>query len=166
MNLSEILAGIVALGTLAVLVAFVGKIAQSMVSQWRLRGWRDPLATWGVVLPTSLVEFYQSSAATRYELCLSQSNGEQERVWFIGSFIPLTKLDLQEWINSTNLPGIPIASDWNKGVYYLPFAELRKGGPCPVLHRDLSGAWPITDSLVAQTIQEFVEFREVQPPDE
>ena len=63
------------------------------------------------------------------EVYLAAPGPGPSRPWFFAYFIPLTVRDLAEWIKITNVPGLPVAVDSDKGTYYLPFSGLRSGSP-------------------------------------
>src|SRR5690606_11918060 len=72
----------------------------------------------GFPAPVSLIEFYTSwPHLEKVEYYLVNSSTDQN--WFIGGFEPLSRMDAHEIIRSTLAPGIPIANDMDKGVYFL-----------------------------------------------
>lgn len=177
MTLRDVISGLCLLTIFAALVGVVWGVIRSLISDVRRRGWQDRLAQprpeevearWRVRLPRVLVEFYRSRLAERWGDFYPAPPTTEHPRWFIAQFIPLTRRDLGEWMTSM-VPGIPIALDGNKGFYYLPFEQLRGGGSCPVLHRNLGGRWPSTDTVVAPSVEEFVQFQVEEPscePDE
>lgn len=173
--LRDVITGLFLLAVFAALVGVLWVIIRSIIAERRLRGWESRLAQpcleeveakWGVRLPRVLEEFYRSGAAERSEFYLVPPGADRGPRWFVNGFIPLTVRDISEWIRGIDLPGIPIALDGDKGFYYLPVEALRGGGPCPVLHRDLGGRWPFTDAAVAPSVEDFVQFRALEPSGE
>ena len=39
--------------------------------------------------------------------------------WFIGGFMPISKVDIKEWLNVSGDHGLPIANDMNLGTYFV-----------------------------------------------
>lgn len=172
--LRDVLTGLFLLVVVAALVGFLWAVVRSIIAERQLRGWKDRLdqpcleeidAKWGVRLPRVLEEFYQTGAAERSEFYLVAPGADRGPRWFVMGFIPLMVRDIGEWMSGM-VPGIPIALDGNKGFYYLPFEALRGVGLCPVLHRNLGGRWPFMDTVVAPSVEAFVQFQAVEPGDE
>jgi hypothetical protein len=71
----------------------------------------------GIPVPANLVDFYRrDSRVTGDGLTLRAQDG---REWEIGGFNPLAVQDVSEWRKVSRVPGIPIATDILKGVYYV-----------------------------------------------
>jgi hypothetical protein len=143
------------------------------ISEYRTRGWKNRLpypelaeleARWQVRLPRQIEAFYRTGGIVeREEVYLAARSAGDSLRWYVACFIPLTVRDLAEWMRATNLPGLPVARDAGKGVYYLPFSSLRGGGT-RVLLRD-----PIKrgdDIEVAPSLEEFLRFVPVEVDDE
>lgn len=147
----------------------------SVISKWRTRGWQKRLrqpqveivaAHWQVRLPAALDSFYRNSDAIELEeFCLTRSVSPPAAKWFVHGFIPLTVVDLLEWIKITGVPGLPIATggEDGKSTYYLPFESLRHGFPTPVLIRSAGG---LPDVEAAPTIEDFTQFQPIDDADE
>jgi len=174
MTVLEIIAGLVALACLAgclfVLWVFIFSV---IVSEWRTRGWQSRLAQprleevedeWQVRLPRALEPFFRSSGVVECFECYLAPPGAERMRWYVEHFIPLTKRDIAEWIKVTAVPGIPLASDGSKGIYYLPFEALRRGEPPPILLREPGPGG--NDREVAPSVEDFVRFQPVEVPEE
>jgi len=68
--------------------------------------------------------------------------------------------DVDEWMEVTGVPGIPIAIDDSKGTYYLPFGPLRRGDSAPILLRAPGPSR--TDIEVAPSLEDFLRFQPVE----
>jgi len=119
---------------------------------------------WGVKLPASVEAYFGSPAVDRGDFYLAPPGTSQAEWWYVAQFLPLTRRDLSDWISITNVPGIPIALDADKGAYYLPFEKLRKHLPPPVLLR-LPGRKG-EDRQVASSFEEFAAFEPRDAPPE
>jgi hypothetical protein len=174
MMVLEVIAGLVVLaicaGCALMLWAF---LRFGIVSEWRMRGWRGRLgrprldeveAEWQVRLPRALDPFYRSSGVVERGECYLGPPGAGRPLWYVAQFIPLTRRDVAEWMKVTGVPGIPLALDDSKGVYYLPFAALRCGEPPPVLLREPGPAGQ--DREVAPSVEDFVRFQPAEVPEE
>lgn len=159
---------VVLVGLLAVYVRF------SVISERTTRGWQGRLAhprrkdvedEWNVRLPPALDEFYQESGIVeRSDFYLAPPDDAESRRWYIASFIPLTARDCAEWRRVTAVPGIPLALDEDKGLYYLPLELLRLNGTAPVFLRKPGMTSP-EDICVAPSVDEFARFRPVEASD-
>jgi len=119
-------------------------------------------AKWNVTLPRALEALYASSLVESTEACVAAPGADQEHTWNIYKFNLLTSYDLSERLKITRVPGLPIATDEDKGTYYLPFKDLTDGGTPPILLR-LPGQ-KREDLQVASSIEEFMKFERREPP--
>jgi len=167
MTLKEQIATWFAYFIIAVLCLFLAVIVRfGILSRLRARGWRKRLrhpkmaeveSEWGVRLPRALEPFFESKIVDRFEFYLAPPNSDRESEWwYVAGFIPLTPQDIAAWIATTKVPGIPIADDGSKGVYYLPFDQLRQGKPPAVLLRP--PGWQPKDIVVASSVEQFIRF--------
>lgn len=163
-----IIAGLVILAIIPTLFGVLWiYIRFAFISEHRLRGWESRLAQprlaeveskWGVNLPRSLETLYRSGGvAEQSEFDLVPPGEDSPQRWYIAAFIPLTVRDVAEWIKITRVPGIPLACDGCKGIYYLPFDALREGSSPPVLLRE--PGWCTKDREVAASVEDFVRFQ-------
>jgi len=113
---------------------------------------------WGVELPDSLDAFYRSDAVARTEFILKPAGEPDGEGWYISGFVPLTIRDITEELAASKVPGIPLAHDAARGIYYLPFAALRRG-ESPVLLRNLERR---SDTTVAPSFDEFTRLEAEQ----
>jgi hypothetical protein len=107
----------------------------------RTRGWQDRLlhptppeveARWKVHLPPSLEMLFRADWIQRRDFYLAPFRSRRSEWLWIDHFIPLTARDVSAWLVLTSVPGIPIAMDGHDRAYYLPFADLRRGGQVSV----------------------------------
>jgi hypothetical protein len=97
----------------------------------------------------SLVNFYRNwphLEKTEYYLVDSLKKAN----WFIGAFMPLSKIDAREWINVSGKHGVPIATDMNKGTYFVTSA-----GAIELWSPNVEGG----QAKVADSIEELMQFR-------
>lgn len=158
---------------IATLCLFLGVIVRfSILSSFRARGWRrrlrDPKiaeveSKWEVQLPRTLESFFRSDMVERCEFYLAPPGSDRESEWwYVAGFVPLTCRDVTDWIKTTRVPGIPLADDGSKGVYYLPFDQLRQGEPPSVMLRPAGRR--AKDVVVASSVEEFVQFEPKAAP--
>jgi hypothetical protein len=83
------------------------------------------------------------------EFCLLDTSQTPPVRWWVNGFIPLTRLDTQEWKTITGVPGVPIATDIEKGAYYVS-----KDGTVRLQSPNV----PKGDILVAPTVAVFRKF--------
>ncbi len=168
MTVQVIIAGLVALtlsaGCLLVLWVFV---RFTVISEWRSAAgraasrspaWRNWRLSGTFDCPP--LEAYYRSGVVEHGECYLVPPGVEDQRWYVVHFIPLTKRDVAEWMKITAVPGIPLALDDSKGVYYLPFAVLRRGEAPPVLLREPGLAHQ--DREVAPSVEDFVRFQSVE----
>jgi hypothetical protein len=148
----------------ALLFVLWGIIRFSVVSPFRTRGARDrmrrpdPDGIEGLVgfpVPAPLVGFYRSwPHLEKSEFFLvDPATG---RDWFIGGFQPLALVDAKEMIAASRVPGLPIAGDMNKGVYFIdPAGQVELWSP------NVPGG----RALVANSIDELARFRVAEHED-
>jgi hypothetical protein len=153
------------------LLLFLGTIIRfSFVGAARLKGSEKRLqrpeieSKWGIKLPQALETYFRSEIVTRSDFYLAPLGADQPKWWYMEGFLPLTCRDLSEWIEVTNVPGIPIALDGSKGTYYIPFDFLRQNSQSPVLLR-LPGRGR-KDVEVASSFDEFSKFEPKDVPRE
>jgi len=117
-------------------------------------------AEWNVQIPDILGTFYRKSGIV--QLCnffLVAPEADTPR-WYVACFIPLTKVDIAEWLKATRVPGIPLAVNGTKGTYYVAFDSLKRGGLVPVFLRE--PGLGRKDTLVASSLEEFTRFRAIE----
>jgi hypothetical protein len=74
----------------------------------------------GIDVPAELADLYTTAPfVERFEFELVDGHRQPPRVWPIGQFIPLSPIDAREWRVITRAPGVPLATDLDKGVYFL-----------------------------------------------
>lgn len=149
-------------------------IRSSLASGGRSHDWKERLrqpqiddvaANWKVNLPTVLETFYREAEFIDREMYyLTRSHSSRDEKWFVSGFIPLTPLDLKEWIKITRVPGLPLATGGENGksIYYLPFEQLHADPPTRVMMRP-DGMPPVQ---VAASIEDFVRFVAVYESEE
>ena len=172
-NAQVILVAIAVACTAAILAFLWVYIRFGTISEYRTRGWKDRLphprleeveVRWGVRLPRQIEALYRAGGiAEMAEVYLAPPRPDSSRRWFVAHFIPLTAPDLAEWIKITNVPGLPVAIDGDKGTYYLPISGLR-GGSLPVLLR--GPGKPDLDIEVAPSLEDFLRFLPVEASEE
>jgi hypothetical protein len=155
--------------TAAILAVLWFYIRFGIISEHRTRGWKDRLphprldeveVRWGIRSPRQLEAHYRAkSIAELAEGYLAPPGPGPSRRWFVASFIPLTIRDLDEWVKITNVPGLPVAVDGDKGTYYLPFSVMQGVSP-PVLYR--GPGKPGDDVEVAPSLEDFLRFVPVE----
>jgi hypothetical protein len=118
-------------------------------------------AKWNVKLPGGLAALYASELVDNAEIYLGAAGAEAKQSWHFDEFFPLTARDLSEHLKITGVPGLPIATDGDKGTYYLPFAQLRDGKTVPVLLRTPNEK---EDVEIAASVEEFVKFERKERP--
>jgi hypothetical protein len=164
----------VAVACTAAILAFLWVyIRYGTISEYRTRGWKGRLphprleeveARWRVRLPRQLEALYRAGGiAEMAEVYLAPPRPGPSRRWFVAHFIPLTAQDLAEWIKITNVPGLPVAIDGDKGTYYLPISG-PQGGSLPVLLR--GPGKPGHDIEVAPSLEDFLRFLPVEVGEE
>lgn len=129
----------------------------------RTRGWQDRLpfpnrkdveARWKVRLPDSLDRLFDRAWIQNRDFYLAPPGVAPSHWLWIDRFIPLTVRDVSAWLILTSVPGIPIAMDGRDRAYFLPFDDLRRGGPVPVwLHLDRRNY-----KVVAADIDQFMSL--------
>ncbi len=159
--------------TAAILAVLWVYIRFGILSRYRTRGWKDRLphprleeveVRWGVRLPRQLEALYRAGGiAELAEVYLAPPGPGASRRWFVAFFIPLTVRDLTEWIKITNVPGLPIAVDSDKGTYYLPFSGLSGGSPRVLLREP---GKPCNDIEVAPCLDDFLRYLPVEVSEE
>ena len=128
--MAEVLRTVVAVVFVGLLLLVLGTIVRfSIVSALRTRGAAGRLRQpdlqgvenlCGFRLPPELRDFYaRSPLVGMSEFNLVDKRTAEPRTWFIGAFVPLTPVDVREARSISNAPGVPIADDGDKGVYYL-----------------------------------------------
>lgn len=156
----------------AALCWLVGTIIYfGITSKRSVRGWKKRLRhpripevefKWRVKLPPILESFFQSGIAERCEFYLAPPGTDRESDWwYVASFIPLTCQDVGDWIKLAKVPGIPLGEDGAKGVYYLPFDQLRDGRVPTVLLQP-PGRKPKAVT-VASSVEQFIAFEPRNP---
>jgi hypothetical protein len=120
-------------------------------------------AEFGVSLPNVLDRFYRKDDRVRRSDFYMRPPGVESPQWYIACFISLTRIDINEWLAATGMPGIPLAIDGDKGTYYLPVDALRKDIPVPVLFREPGRAK--RDVVVASSIEEVGRFQAQEAPE-
>jgi hypothetical protein len=108
------------------LFTLCGIVRWSIISSNRTRGSAGRLRTpdpdgvaqlCGIRVPPELLDFYRNDSRVSTEaLTLRGTDG---REWEFGAFNPLCVPDVSEWRKVSRVPGIPFASDWLKGVYFV-----------------------------------------------
>ena len=123
----KLIAGIVtAVFIGALLLTLLAIVRWSIISPIRTRASRARLQQpdaegvarlCGMPVPSDLVEFYRTDPRVAAEsLTLRAPDGHE---WDLGAFNPLCVPDVTEWRKVSRVPGIPIATDILKGVYYV-----------------------------------------------
>lgn len=124
-----LVASFVALFVGALLLLLWAIVRFGFVSARRTRGAAgrlrdpDPAAVERVVgfaPPPALAAFYrESDLAARTEVTLVDGAASPPARWFVGAFIPLAAPDVREWRAVSGVPGVPVATDGDKGTYYV-----------------------------------------------
>jgi hypothetical protein len=104
-------------------------VRYSIISPWLTRGDRQRLRTpvvdgveraCGFEPSTDLVRFYATCPfVERMEFYLVDRAATPPASWEMGAFIPLHIRDIRESQKIMRVPGIPMATDMDKGTYYL-----------------------------------------------
>ena len=141
-----------------------GVIRFGLVSDRRLRGARKYLRTpdietisrlVGKTSQDEVVAFYETAPWLEgTEIALAESLAEGARVWEIGEFIPPTHGAIGEWQAILGLTDLPLATDQDKGYYFL-------SADGPILFRPPGYRTPT--EMVAPSISRFGRFIVVQP---
>jgi len=161
----EIFGQVLALGFVAGLLALLVAIVRfSIISGARARGAAsrirapDVLAVEQVVgfaPPVALASFYLcSELVARRDVVLTDSSSGALRRWSVSEFIPMTALDVREWRTIAGVDGLPLASDGDKGVYYVAL-----DGSVQLKSPNLEGG----RTLVARSFDEFAHFNQGEP---
>jgi hypothetical protein len=119
-------------------------------------------AKWNIQVPPSIELLFQNVMVEESEFYLRPPGSDSSIAWYIEHFIPFTANDLSEWLKITGVPGLPIAVDGSKGVYYLPFDDLHLGKPPRVLFQSPGKKPP---EQVALTIENFLRLEPVEMPE-
>jgi hypothetical protein len=120
-------------------------------------------AKWNVKLPAALEALYASELMDSAEVYLGPLGANAKQSWHFYKFFPLTVRDLSEQLKIARVPGLPIASDGDKGIFYLPFAQLKDKTTVPVLLRTPNEKG---DVGMAASVEEFLKFERKEPPKE
>jgi hypothetical protein len=171
--MSEAIGGLVGLvfaaGCIVVLLMIV---RFSIISPWLTRKAGERLHNpnraevekkWNIKLPAALETLYASKLVESAEIYLAAPGADAQSSRHFYKFFPMTARDLSEQMKVTGVPGLPIASDGDKGTYYLPFAQLRDEKTVPVILRTPNEK---EDVEVAASIEEFLKFARREPPKE
>ncbi len=104
-------------------------VRYSIISPWLTRGDRQRLRVpvadgvekaCGFEPQADLVRFYETCPfVERMEFYLVDRDATPPASWEIGAFIPLHIKDIRESQKIMRVPGIPIATDMDKGTYYV-----------------------------------------------
>jgi len=104
----------------------------------------------GFPVPQELVDLYaHAQFVERVEFELVDATKDPPMAWPIGQFIPLCATDAKEWRVISGVPGVPIAADLNKGMYFLT-----RSGEIVLASPNVSGG----QRLVAGSIRAFRAF--------
>jgi hypothetical protein len=128
--MSEILAASLAMLLVCVALFVLWAIIRfGVVSARRTRGAAERLRrpdaggverVCGFGLPPALAAFYrESDLVERGEFAFIDGAVSPPARWFVGGFIPLAAQDVREWRVISGVPGVPIADDGDKGIYYV-----------------------------------------------
>jgi hypothetical protein len=156
----EIVGSIIAVAVIALLLVTLGAIIRfSFISPRRTKGARQRLrrpdirgleALCGFSPPSELVAFYKEAPFVELtEFTLIDRSQTPAKEWIIGTFHPLTLIDVKEGIASSGVPGIPIAIDIEKGTYFVDKAGSVKLSSPNTKERE---------TLIAPNIGEFAKF--------
>jgi hypothetical protein len=125
-NARYLLSALIVGGSVLLLLVFA---RFSLVSSVRNRGSRSRLRTpdlegvereCGFALPRELAQIYRDAPfIERLEFELVDTSRDPPPRWPIGRFNPLTAADVREWRSISGVPGVPIADDMDKGVYFV-----------------------------------------------
>jgi hypothetical protein len=134
-------------------------VRYSIISPWLTRGDRQRLRTpvvdgmekaCGFEPQAGLVRFYETCPfVERMEFYLVDRAAAPPASWEIGAFIPLHIKDIRESQKIMRVPGIPIATDMDKGTYYIG-----SSGAVMLMSPNAAGGHVI----VAPSIEHFSKF--------
>jgi len=156
----EIVGSIIAVVVIALLLLTLGAIIRfSFISPRRTKGARQRLrrpdirgleGLCGFRPPPELVAFYKEASFVELtEFTLIDRSQTPAKEWIIGTFEPLTVVDTREALKASGVPGIPIATDIEKGTYYVD-----RAGSVKLASPNVKG----NEALVASSINEFAKF--------
>lgn len=156
----EIVGSIIAVAVLVLLLLVLGAMIRfSFISPHRTKGARQRLrrpdirgleGLCGFSPPPELVAFYKEAPFVELtEFTIIDHSKTPPAEWVIGTFHPLTLVDVKEGIAASGVPGIPIAIDIEKGTYFVDRAGSVKVSSPNTKERE---------TLVAPSIGEFAKF--------
>jgi len=167
-DVGNIIGKIVFFAFLALLVlALVAMIRFAFLAPRREKGARKRLrhpdirgieSVCGFAPPPELKAFYVDFPhLERTEFALVDHSKTPPAEWVIGTFHPLTLIDVKEGLAASGVPGIPIAIDIEKGTYFIDRAGSVKLSSPNTKERE---------TLVAPSIGEFAKFEARDLPNE
>jgi hypothetical protein len=138
----------------------------SVLSQWRLRGSRQLLRSpdldsvqriCGFTIPLALDRMYrEASFIDKSEFELVDTSASPPTAWTIGAFNALTPPAVREWRSISGVPGVPLADDLDKGVYFVSAS-----GSVMLASPNVDGG----KVLVAPSVEEFAMFEAREFPE-